>query len=205
MLIDRTILNKHLHEAAVEQFAGEYEGKGYEVTRTATVGEVTVDLLVQKGDDVKAFDFKVNDPKQRTPGFALGWMDRVRGQLGKGQLHLVYVPYPSATEVDVPELDEALLRWVRERYADDLDAIVPDPKQVWVKRLELDKVIVETPMLVEGRAVLGLAGPAPAGPGETSPQGREVIVEFSLRTDAAFVDLEEGSTLTLNTEQAAGA
>jgi hypothetical protein len=195
MQIDRSILNKHLHEAAAEQFARDYEAKGYEVERNAHVGGVAVDLLARKGEDRLAFEFKVNDPWHSDPGFAQRWRDRIRGQSEAAEFRLVYVPHPSVTEVDAPDLEAAIPRWVQEREADALDAVLPGPKHVWLKRLVLDRMHIERSVHVAGRAVLGIA---PFMDGEVSMGAqREVGVDFSLDTDPDFSDISEASTFDI--------
>ncbi|WP_420455215.1 hypothetical protein [Rubrivirga sp.] len=201
MLIDRTILNEHLHRAAVEQYAREYESRGFEIERGATVGDLRVDLLARKDGEVHAFEFRVNDPKQRDPGFAQRWEERVRGQLGAGKIHLVYVPYPSITKVDAPELEEAIPRWVQERHADVLDAVVPGPKQVWVRRLVLEALSVDHTVRVDGTAVLGVAPLVDGAPAMRDQ--REIPVDFSLVSDADFSALKDGSTFSFTEETAA--
>ena len=165
MQIDRAIFNKYLHEAAVEQFATEYEAKGTRSSGTLTQEASPWTCSPGRATDVRAVKFKVNDPKHREPGYAQRWMEHVRGRLGKGEFHLIYVPYPTITEVDAPELETALPRWVQDRKADDLDAVLPGPKHVWLKRLVLDRVHVEHAVTVAGQAVLGLA---PVGDGGVS-------------------------------------
>ena len=61
MKINKNILAKHLHDAAIEQIAAEYQENDYEVQKEAKLGNLVSDLIAKKDNELIVFEFKYGE------------------------------------------------------------------------------------------------------------------------------------------------
>jgi len=111
MKIEKDILMKHLHKAAIEQVAFEYQKNGYEIQKEVRFGDIIADLVAKKGNELIVFEFKyTNWDKGKIES-----IKRLRNTVVRehgASFKLVLVNQPGEISVEVDNLEQILLELV---------------------------------------------------------------------------------------------
>ncbi|RYC69324.1 hypothetical protein [Spirosoma sordidisoli] len=151
-------LQQYLHNIAVDQLSADYLAKGYEVAKEEKVGPFRADLVAKKGDEVIIVEVKAGKmtPQKRQQVAAIG--DYVKEHKNYKFLVVVANP-PKAKKIDIPNLDQLLVNYLRSNYQEDLGRQFHADVQITsVNNIVLDKVTVSERgnIHVEGNGILDI-------------------------------------------------
>lgn len=203
MRIEQEILMRHYTDAAIEQVASDYEARGYEVEREASLQDHVADLVVRKGEETILFEFKSGgwsdskiDAVQRLRNYAVH-------ELG-ADFRLVMVNLPAETRIEVENLGHVLFELVIEE-ASLYDELATHTEIDYVSDIEFDLIIVRRDSVeLKGSATVSLTlqfgsyGDVRRGDGlrvaDSFPLGFHILLDRDLRViEVANLDLDTSS------------
>ncbi|MAQ95404.1 MAG: hypothetical protein CMM84_18000 [Rhodothermaceae bacterium] len=155
MQIQSAILARHLHDAAIEQLASDYESRGYSVEVEANFDGVRVDLIARRAEEVIVFEVKASKGLDHAVDSARK-ASHVADQLG-AQFRLVLVGVPEPVEIEIEPVRDALQELAENKVADQLAGEASHFHSLYVEDIEYEAVrIQDDEVEVRGRAVLSL-------------------------------------------------
>ena len=203
MRIDEEILMRHYTDAAIEQVASDYEARGYEVEREASLQDHVADLVVRKGEETILFEFKSGgwsdskiDAVQRLRNYAVH-------ELG-ADFRLVMVNLPEETKIEVENLEHVLLELVIEE-ASLYDELATHTEIDYVSDIEFDLITLRRDSVeLQGSATVSLTlqfgsyGDVRRGDGlrvsDSFPLDFNILLDRDLRViEVANLDLDTSS------------
>lgn len=155
MQIHPSILARHLHDAAIEQLASDYESKGYTVETEALLDDVRADLVARRGSDTIIFEVKPSQNLDKT-GASVRRVSQAADRLG-AQFRLVLVGVPEPVDIEIERVRDALQELAEDRVGDELAGEASHFHSLYVEDVEYEAVrIQDDEVEVRGRAVLSL-------------------------------------------------
>ena len=149
----RSPLADYLEAAKLEELAVDLERRGYRVSRDARVGDRSVDLLAERGDERLAFEIKARSRLQESAQ-DVGRLREAARDAGLTELRLVVVSPPHAVDVSIEDLHSELLRYFSENeLPKELLAISPGARVEGVSDIDIESVEIRRARIhLRGRA-----------------------------------------------------
>jgi hypothetical protein len=189
---DEDISGPFLERAAVEQRAARLEAEGYEVDRDKQEGDLKIDLVARRGDDLVYYEFKLAGAREYD-----GWAHHLvrlqaLARTSGASLKLVMVRPPRQMTIEVDDIEEMLRRELAEHVPSEVADIAGYTKVDDVSGVDLTSIQIDgTEAQVGGEANLGVT--LFTGGGET------VSSEYFPFSFTATLDLAERTASNVST------
>ena len=204
MKIERQVVQRFMHELAIEQIQTEYQRRGYQVRREVSLGNFRADLVAERGSDKIIFEVKYSTNQQ----------DRLRQNESIRQIHswvkehsdykfqLVFASPPGNKEVDVPDLDTLLLQYYNDDSAnapEGLDGLPSHPVIEDIVDVEIDSLTLETDgrINIKGTAIVSVE--SHDNEGRLFSDSLPSVFDLVLSTEGRATRIEEVNLWKLDT------
>lgn len=206
MKLEPRLLQRHLHEAAVEQLTAALQAEGYEVQRQARAAggagrNVIFDLLAKRGGEKVYYEVKVSGEDQEAEGKHLGALAAAARGEG-GRFRVIVVRPGRDVDVQVDGIEEALRTALEEDPTGEFGLLGDRFAVDGVADVEIERLQVEAggDVSVAGTATVFVSQSAEGGDLEIAnsafPFGFDVVLDRSgsiRETPAPHFDLDLSS------------
>lgn len=156
MDISKSILLKHMAQAATEQIASEYQAKGYEVINEPRFSDLGADLIVKKDKEIIVFEIKSGDWNTAKRHTVRNIRNRAVREFG-AKFKLVLVNLPEKPSIEIEGLESVFVELLPEYCADAFFSLathawIDEVTDIEIKELLIQKDEIE----VQGSAMVSL-------------------------------------------------
>jgi hypothetical protein len=119
-------LVSYLEEARIEDLQREWEAKGYQVSREATIGGFRADLVAKRNGETVVFEVKTAKSLAQYRD-VVSQLARVAAEQPNTTFHLVVANPPKQKTIEIENLPDILLHHLKDKLPGELDGLAPDP------------------------------------------------------------------------------
>lgn len=190
MEIKKNILQRHLHEIAIEQLCEEYISKGYTVAREVNMGEFEADIIATKGNDTLIIEVKAGKMTPEKRNDILKISEFVK-QKENHKFKLVVATPPKEKKIEIFDLEELFTQNFIQELPDELHELSTHSRVEDVSNIEIEEITVthEAEVLAKGFGIVnvdlqyGSDGDQDSGHGFTSSDNFPFDFEIVLAYD----------------------
>lgn len=144
MEIKKHIIQKHIHDIAIDQLAEEYLEKGYKIFKEEKIGKYRADLIAKKGHEIIVFEVKAGKITPEGRETVRGISEYIKNMGGNDyKFKLVVATPPREKKILIAEIDEILNRYLEGNPPEKLASLSTDTRVEEVGDVEVDELTIE--------------------------------------------------------------
>jgi REase_AHJR-like len=157
MNIKAHILQKYLHDIAIDQISEEYRKKGYTTTTNELLdNQYRTDLIARKGDETIVFEVRSDNVSPERKQEALKLIDYLRKHTNY-KFHAVFASPPKDKNLEITEIKDLMSKHIQENFPKELASLFDHSKFEKILRMDIDKISIEgNNIFVSGDGVIEL-------------------------------------------------
>ena len=157
MEIKRNIIQKHLHDIAIDQLSEEYVSKGYSVAKEVKFQNFVADLIATKGNETLILEVKTGKMTPQKRDAILKISEFVR-QKENHKFKLVVATPPKDKKIEIFDIEEIFSKHFLEDFPSELTELSTHTRLVEVSDIDIDFLMVthEAEILIKGKGVISV-------------------------------------------------